>query len=63
LPLVDREEEIDEPILGVALRARPHCRERIAALGGLDGHILDRFFDRLGVVDVAGEDTQPPSQE
>jgi hypothetical protein len=63
LALVDRKDEIDHPRLSVAHRARAHRREREAPLRGLDGHVLDRLLDRLGVVDVARECPQPRPQQ
>ena len=40
-------------LCGIAGRARPHRRERIAEPRRFDRHVLDRLFDELGVVDVA----------
>ena len=40
--------------LEVAVAARAHIGEGIAAPGGLDRHLLDALLDQLGVVDVAG---------
>ena len=51
--LVDDEGDVDGARLRIAVAARAHGGERIAAPRHLDGDILDRLFDRLAVVDVA----------
>ena len=43
----------------IAVAARPHHGKRIAAAGDFDRQVLDRLFDRLGVVHIAGARSEP----
>src|SRR5262249_9789035 len=51
--ILDRKGEIDLPRFRDAVRARAHRHEREALPGGLDRHVLNGLFDRLGVEYVA----------
>ncbi len=53
-PLVDHIGEVYQPRLVVAVGARMHLREGIAALRRLDREVLGGLLDRFGVVGVAG---------
>ena len=59
---LDDESQIDLVAFEIAIAARPHDRERIAALGDLDGHVFDGLFDRVGVVDAARRHPQLRAQ-
>ena len=48
--------------LEIAVAARPHHCEGIAAARGLDLHFLDRLLQRLGVVHGADADARPGAQ-
>src|SRR4029450_278929 len=50
----DGEDEIGRAGLCIARRTWAHRREGKALPRGFDGHVLDGFLDRLGIVDVAG---------
>ena len=60
--LVDDEGDADRAGLRIAVAARAHGGERIAAPRHLDGHLLDRLLDRLAVVDVARAHAQDRAQ-
>ena len=50
----DGENDVDGMGRQVAVAARADHGKRIAAAGDFDRQVLDRLFDRLGVVHVAG---------
>ena len=50
---VHHEGHVDLAAFKIALAARTHDRERIAALGDIDRKVFDGLFDRIGVIDAA----------
>ena len=51
--LLHHERHVDDTPGEIAVAARTHLRESIAAPRQLDGHVLDRLFHQLGVVHPA----------
>ena len=61
-PLLDREDDRDRMGVEIAVAARPHHCEGITAARSLDLHLLDRFLERLDVVERADADAREAAQ-